>query len=156
MSIIQKALANLDTIKDQVPIWAMESIMENADFIISILQDNQLSKGLDSSGTVVGTYFWTTEYQYARDPQNRPRKPKVTGSPYNFEWSGEFFDSMNLKVDTKESKFNIFSVTGKDRILEQYFRRDLTTFTKENNDYVNTTIIEPYLAQKIEENMFNF
>lgn len=156
MSIIEKALANLESLKTQIPIWAKDCIIENADFIISILQDNQLSKGYDSSGAIVGTYFWKTEYIHAKDPHNRPRTQKVKGQPYNFEWSGEFFDSMNIKIDTVSSDFDIFSSTGKDVFLEEQFRRNLTDFTKSNNDFVNTQIIEPYIAQKIEENLFNF
>jgi len=154
--IVEKALAHIKTLESEIPIWAKDAILENADFIISILQDNQLSKGLDSSGTIVGTYFWTTEYVYSKDPQNKPRKPKETGQPYNFEWSGEFFDSMAMRVDTQVSEFDIFSTTGKDKFLEREFGTDLTKFTKQNNDYVNKNIIEPYIATKISENLFNF
>jgi len=154
--ITELALAHIKTLESQIPIWAKDCIIENADFIISILQDNQLSKGLDSSGAIVGTYFWTTEYVFAKDPNNRPRTQKGKGQPYNFEWSGEFFDSMNIKIDTGSSDFDIFSSTGKDVFLEEQFRRNLTDFTKSNNDFVNTQIIEPYISNKIEENLFNF
>lgn len=154
--ITKRALTHIDSLKTQIPIWAKDAILENAEFIISILQDNQLSKGLDSTGSVVGTYFWETEYIYAKDPDNRPRKQKNTGEPYNFEWSGEFFDSMNIKVDTTTKEFDIFSSTGKDKFLEKQFGTDLTQFTKENNSWVNKNIIEPFIAKKIKENLFKF
>lgn len=154
--ITKKALANLESMKSEIPIWIKDAIFENADLIINILQENQLAKGLDSSGTVVGRYSWATDVFFANDPQNKPRRPKTAGDPYNFEWSGEFFDSMNIKVDVTKTDYDIYSSTGRDKELQSWFGTDLTILTKENNDIVNNMIIEPYLAKKIEENLFNF
>lgn len=113
--ITQDALAHIESLKSKIPIWIKDAIFENAELIINLLQENQLAKGKDSSGSVVGVYSWTTEVYYAKDPQNKPRKPKVKGEPYNFEWSGELFDSMNIKVNTPSSEFDIYSSTGKDK-----------------------------------------
>lgn len=154
--ITKKALANLENIKSEIPIWIKDAIFENAELIINVLQENQLSKGLDSSGTVVGRYSWATSVFYAKDPQNRPRQPKDPDQPYNFEWSGEFFDSMNIRVDVNKADYDIYSSTGKDKKMEGWFGTDLTILTKENNDWVNENIIEPYLAKKIQEQLFNF
>jgi hypothetical protein len=154
--ITQKALTNLENIKSKVPIWIKDAIFENAEFIINILQDNQLNKGLDSTGTVVGRYSWATSVFYANNPQNKPRQPKNAGDPYNFEWSGEFFDSMNVKVDVTKQDYDIYSSTGRDKEMESWFGTDLTILTKENNAWVNENIIEPYIAKKIEQNLFNF
>src|SRR5690606_25837335 len=108
MRITEKAIANLEQIKNEIPIWIKDALFENAEFIINILQENQLSKGLDSSGSVVGVYSWATEVFYAKDQYNKPRQPKEKGQAYNFEWSGEFFDSMNIKVNSVEQVFDIF------------------------------------------------
>lgn len=151
--ITQKALAHIKSLENQIPIWIKDAIFENAEFIISILQDNQLSKGLDSSGTVVGTYSWTTDY-FWNTGQNKARQPKTAGQPYNFEWSGEFFDSMNVKVDVQKADYDIYS--NKDADMEKWFGRDLTILTAENNKWVNENIIEPYLVKKIESSIFNF
>lgn len=155
MRITEKALANLEQIKNEIPIWIRDAIFENAELIINILQDNQLSKGKDSSGTIVGKYSWTTDYFYNKG-QNKARQPKTKGEAYNFEWHGEFFDSMNIKVNSVEQGFDIFSSTGKDKFLEKTFRTELTKLTKENNDWVNKNIIEPYISKKIMENILKF
>lgn len=154
--ITTRALANLERMKEKIPLWIKDALLENADFIINILQENQLAKGKDSSGTIVGRYSWATDVFYAKDPQNKPRRSKTAGDPYNFEWSGELFDSMNIKISTQESSFDIYSTTGKDVYLEDKFKRNLTKLTKENNDWVNENILEPYVAKKMVENMFLF
>lgn len=156
MRITEKAIANLEDIKQNIPEWARDAILENDQYIISILQDKQLSEGKDSYGKYVGFYKTVTEQVYSQDPANRPRKPKISGEPYNFEWSGEFFDSMNIKINAQQQGYDIFSSTGKDRFLETIFKTELTKFTDENNDFVNKTIIEPYIAKKISESLFAF
>ena len=158
MIIIDKFQDNLTFIKKNIPIWIKDALFENAEAIIHLLQENQLSKGLDASGSVVGVYWWETEHIYAKDPQKKPRKPKTKGQPYNFEWSGELFDSMNLKINVPSSEFDIYSTTGKDKFVEKNVAKgaDIMTLTKENNDWVNQNIIEPYLVIKIQENLFNF
>jgi len=155
MRITEKALANLEQIKNEIPIWIKDAIFENADFIINILQDSQLSKGLDSSGSVVGVYSWATDAFYNKG-QNKAKQPKEAGTPYNFEWTSDFFDSMNIKVNSVEQGFDIFSTTGKDKFLEKQFNSELTKLTKENNDYINKKILEPYISKKIMESILKF
>lgn len=55
----------------------------------------QLSRGEDIFGNVVG--------QYSRNTQNiaateNTRQPKIEGQNYNFEWSGELFDGMFMRL----------------------------------------------------------
>ena len=156
MAIIEDALSNLNDIKTQIPFWIKDVILENAEKIKDILRNNQLNKGLDSSGSIVGTYWWTTEYIYAKNPDNRPRQPKEKGQPYNFEWSGELFDTMKVVVSPQDNDFDIYSSTGKDKFVEKKMNANLMDLTKENNDFINEKIIEPYIAKKIEERLFDF
>lgn len=155
MRVTEKALANLQNIRMEVPVWIEEAIVANAPKIIELLQDNQLSKGKDSSGAIVGKYSWTTDYYYNKG-QNRARQPKTKGEAYNFEWTGEFFDTMQVNVTPSNATFDVFSTSGKDKFLENIYRTDLTTLTKENNDWVNKNIIQPYIDKKLFENMFRF
>lgn len=155
MRITEKAISHLDQVKDKIPEWARDSILENEQYIISILQDNQLSLGKDSFNQWIGFYKRETETE-AKDPAKRPRKPKIAGEPYNMEWYGEFFDSMGIKINSQQEGYDIFSATGKDKFLEGIFKTQLTKFTEENNNLVNKTIIEPYIAEKIAENLFAF
>lgn len=161
--ITKEALSHIESLKDKIPEIAKDAIFENAEFIISLLQDNQLSLGKDSfdkyinnGGVYNGFYKRSTEDFYSKDPYNRPRKPKIAGQPYNFEWSGEFFDSMNIRVDANDSRYEIFSSTGKDRFLEQIYGTKLTDLNQQQNDWVNKNIIEPYLASWITAKIFDF
>lgn len=160
--ITKKALSHIESLKSKIPEVAKDAIFENAEFIISLLQDNQLSLGKDSYGKYInsggvynGFYKRSTEDFYAKDPYNRPRQPKIAGQPYNMEWTGEFFDSMNIKVDANDSRYEIFSSTGKDRFLEQIYGTELTDLNQEQNDWVNKNIIEPYLASWISSQVFD-
>lgn len=156
MQLTKNYINHLERLKDQVPIFIRDAIFENSDLIINILQDNQLAKGLDSSGAVVGVYSWATDVYYANDPQNKPRASKTKGEPYNFEWSGEFYDSMNIKVNLQSQDYDIYSSTGRDKELMGWFDTDLTILTKENNDWVNKNIIEPYVVKQISSYLFVF
>ena len=55
MQLLKTYIQQLNDIKKQVPQWAKEAIMENAELILQRLKSFQLSKGLDSLGNVVGT-----------------------------------------------------------------------------------------------------
>ena len=112
MSLITNYLAHLERLKKEVPTFIRDAIFENSDLIINILQENQLAKGQDSSGTVVGVYSWATDVFYANDPHNKPRASKTKGEPYNFLWSGEFYDSMNVKVNLQAQNYDIYSSTA--------------------------------------------
>lgn len=156
MKLIKNYISHLERIKNEIPIFIRDAIFENSDLIINILQENQLSKGKDSTGTVVGVYSWATDVYYSNDPFNKPRKPKTKGEPYNFEWSGEFFDSMNIKVNLQNKDYDIYSSTGRDKELQKWFGTDLTILTKENNDFINKNIIEPYVSKQISSLLFVF
>jgi hypothetical protein len=66
------------------------------------LQKEQLSAGVDNEGVEIGTYSRLTE-TIAR--QSNPIKPKRAGDPYNFEWTGGFFQGMRLDVGKQEAVF---------------------------------------------------
>lgn len=164
MSIIEKALANIQNIKTQIPIWANDSILENKDDILNLLKFGQLGIGKNSHGKPLkwshrgqkgnGYYAPATQdiannsFSYSGD------YTKTVGDPYNFFWTGNTFQFMDLKM-LKNNEYSIFTTGGKQQLLESIYG-EIFDLTKENNFYVNKTIIEPYLAQKIEENMFNF
>lgn len=155
-SMIQQALSHTEQIKSKIPKWAAEAILENAEIILSVLKEKQLGDGKDSNNQWIGFYKTITQDFYAKDPYNKPRTPKISGQPYTMEWSGEFFDSLNLRVDSTKSEYDIFSSVGKDKFLENIYGRELTDLTDEHNTWVNVNIIEPYVSTKIEESFFDF
>ena len=100
-------------------------LLENDNFII-FLQQQQLSKGEDSKGGILdgknrkGVYTPFTE-QLAKE--SNPLKPKIAGQPYNFQWTGRFFNSLNIRILTVsgELEVQIDSVDPKANILRSEY-----------------------------------
>jgi hypothetical protein len=148
MSIIDPYLRNIDKIETALIRVATRLVVENGEVIIGLLQNNQLSKGLDYKQNIVGRYKPKT-MDYLNDPHTKPRTDKSVGQPYNFEWYGEMFDSMLLKANTNSKEFEIFSSTGKIKKLEDIYKTKLGTLSTQNNYMVNMEIIYPGLIDYI-------
>tara|TARA_R110000744_G_scaffold229881_1_gene347989 strand:- start:10560 stop:11039 length:480 start_codon:yes stop_codon:yes gene_type:complete len=147
-TVIQPFINRLKSIEDRLPIYANKIVLENAELLIHLITQNQLAKGKDTSGSIVGVYFWTTEYKHAKDPYNRPREEKITGQPYNFDWTGELFETLSVRANANKGEFSIFSVSGKIDRLEKIYNTNLSDLTEENNNFFNLTVLLPEL-QKI-------
>ena len=159
MSIIDPYLRNIDKIETALIRVATRLVVENGDVIIGLLQNNQLSKGLDyqqkilihpektSSSRYAGAYEPVTQDYWAK--LNKPNEPKNTGETYNMNWTGELFDSMILKANTNSKEFEIFSSTGKIKMLEGIYNTKLGTLSAQNNYTVNMEIIYPGLIDYI-------
>ena len=151
--ITEKALTNLDLLKSKIPGWAKESILKNKGEIVNLVKFGQLARGRDSFNHLIGTY---SPYTQAYADHDNISIPKTFGAPYNMQWTGETFDNMNLdSVDTNRGTYDISTVKFKQDILEEEYG-EIFDLTEKHNDIVNETIIEPYIAQKIEENLFDF
>jgi hypothetical protein len=81
------------------------------------IQKEQLSKGESNTGDIFGTYTEATE-SIAR--LENPRKPKIAGQPYNFEYTGGLFDDMVL--DVFEDRASFFSNDSKTEELMQKYK----------------------------------
>lgn len=66
------------------------------------LNKEQLSKGESATGDLFGTYSKATE-EIAK--LENPRKPKIAGQPYNYEYTGGLFDGFELLVDEHNTQF---------------------------------------------------
>lgn len=148
-TVIDPFIRRLKSIEDRLPIYANKIVLENAELLIHLLTENQLAKGKDSSDSVVGTYFWTTEYVYAKDPHNKPRRPKVKGQPYNFDWTGELFETLSVRANANAKEFTIFSLQGKIDLLEKIYDTNLSDLTEDNNSYFNFEVLLPKLQETI-------
>ncbi len=144
MGLIQKYISQLESASGQLEMVAIRAVKDNQDFILSTLKHDQLGEGMDSFGRMVGEYAAKTEEYYSKR-KPLPRTPKITGSPYNFEWTGKFFDGM--KVKTSKEGFEITSPSKDD--LEKIFGTKLTALTKENLDFVNEKVVIPALYKHI-------
>ncbi|MCB0463965.1 MAG: hypothetical protein KDC81_14795 [Flavobacteriaceae bacterium] len=159
MRITEKALANLEQIKNEIPIWIRDAILENRGQIVNLVKFEQLSKGLNSDGQPLswsgGTGFYaqaTQSFAY----RDNVRIPKVEGWAYNFSWSGQTLDNMYIdSVDVSKSTYEIETVKSKENLLEGIYG-EIFKLTDEHNKYVNENIIQPYISKKIMENILKF
>lgn len=77
------------------------------------LNQIQLSQGKNIFGEVIGTYSkWTEEIASTEDT----RQPKIAGENYNFEWTGELFDKMYVKL--RRDRLEIFSKAPHAELVE--------------------------------------
>lgn len=65
-------------------------------------QKEQLGRGENVDGNIIGTYSFATE-QLAK--LENTRQPKIAGEPYNFQYYGDFFDDMVLDVFADKASF---------------------------------------------------
>jgi hypothetical protein len=155
--ITEKVLANLEQLKGKIPQWAKEAVKKNSGEIIDFVRFGQLAKGKNSFDMPLSWYdgngFYAISTQAYADTQG-VSVPKTAGSPYNFQWTGDTFDSMGLKISS-DDEFDIYTIDGKQRMLENIYG-EIFDLTQKHNDYVNEHIIEPYVADKLEENLFVF
>jgi hypothetical protein len=152
MGIVQEHIAHLEAMKNSVEDVVREIITEHAGEIIDLVRFRQLAKGLNSENKPLSWAFGTG--LYAKSTQGLATAqglavPKTAGSPYNFQWTGDTFDSMGFKLTTKA--FELFTVDGKQRMLEGIYG-EIFNLTEENNALVNQHIIQPELIKWIDEN----
>lgn len=84
------------------------------------LQKLQLEEGENNKGQVVGRYSRATEIASLFGPPPRPIKPKREGEPYNFEWTGDYFDGM--RIFRRNDSIIITSRDSKADLLELKYR----------------------------------
>lgn len=162
MSIITPYIDNLERMKNELPEIAKNIITENAPNILYMIKYEQIGKGIDylgndlihpskrESGRNIPLYEPSTENYYA-NKSPRPRKSKRTGQRYNFEWSGDMFDG--LELDIKDDGYNIFSKNGKKEFLEGIYQTKLTIFTEDHNNEINNLVLLPNLYKYILDNL---
>ena len=164
MELLKIYQQKLNGIKKQVPQWAKEAIIADSGRIVNIVKYNQLARGLNSFGSPLafreangnmGSGFYAKATQSYADADNISI-PKTKDAPYNFQWSGETFDNMKMGAVNKSKKtYDLVTVSGKQKLLESIYG-EIFDLTEENNEWVNKTIIEPFVANKIQEAIAQF
>lgn len=74
---------------------AVEIVLLTSDETLIAFNQKQLSEGRSNENTLIGRYTEFTERIANEEGSNI--RPKKKGAPYNFEWSGEFFDAFKSK-----------------------------------------------------------
>lgn len=93
-----------------VDAWYQSLDLDTRQKIIYFIQHDQLQKGLDGNGDIIGLYSIKTE-------QINPQK--VAGTPYTLYDTGKFYKSMNVEV------FDDYFETLSDHIKQGIKRVDL-------------------------------
>lgn len=150
MSLIKKHIAKLDKLEKNLPKIASRAVKAKKDFILSTLKHDQLGEGEDSSGRIVGDYAASTQSWANINPKARTAKP--WNEPYNFEWTGKFFDTMRIKTD--DDGFDIDSARKAE--LESIYRTELTKLSPDNMEFVTEKIIKPALYEYVLDNLGSF
>jgi len=137
----------LERLLSKIESLTMEKVMKDAlndpevlNLIVK-LNKTQLSKGKDSEGFLLGTYAVLTEdiarnYRYYDVP--KPITDKIAGQPYNFEWTGGFFNS----IIAKEEGLSIVIEGGSVDLLAK-FGDDILGL-----DTLNFKIVEELICEK--------
>ena len=152
-TIVTPYLTKLDSIEKELPDIAKQAVIDNSSEIVLLIK-GQLSHGLNSSGNPLswsgGTGFYAKYTQGYADRDN-VFTPKTEGTPYNFSWSGETLDNLQMGSVTN-SEFDITTVAYKKKLLEGIYG-EIFDLTEEHNQYVNMEIILPTLQQYILDNL---
>lgn len=154
VDVLEPYTKELADLKRDLPNILRKILIDKKQEVLKILKEEQLNKGLDSSGKVVGTYSPTTE-QISIENQllgRKPRKPKEAGQPYNFEDTGDFFDGFDLMFEDFKS-YSLFSRDSKADFLEQEYG-DISTLTDKHNERVNQEILRPEMYEEIIKRLF--
>jgi hypothetical protein len=152
-TIVDPYLLKLNSIEQELPDIARQAIINNSAEIV-LLVKSQLSHGLNSDGGYLthefGNGLYAESTQSYADSDN-VRTPKVFGSLYNFSWSGETLDNLEMG-NINNSSFDVTTIAYKKKLLEEIYG-EIFDLTEENNQYVNIEIILPTLQQYILDNL---
>ena len=104
---------------------------------------NQLLKGENQLGDIVGVYSPYTEIYADRDGILTDKTP---GSPYNFNWSGDFYDGFNLSISGDEATISSVGVGSGDK-KEFLTTSNLFGLNDENLKEIIQSEIIPFINQ---------
>ena len=117
MATILQQQKKLEKLSPKVTIENIFQALKHAEKLVLDINKSQLSDGDNSLGDNVGTYHPDTQAYYDADSINRVTKS--SGDPYNFDWSGSFFDGFELSVQGIEATISSTGVGsgGKKKFL---------------------------------------
>ena len=170
MKIIQSLIDNLSSLESNLDNIASGAIKENSSEIVTLVK-RQLSHGKNSNdeplaftdGDQSGTGFYaeSTQDYYDSDLRkgmsggkatfsdgtNFGRVAKTAGSPYNFHWTGETLDNMQMG-EVRNGKYEVVTVQSKMSFLENIYG-EIFSANEKNNQWVNKHVVQPKLGKEI-------
>lgn len=157
-TVFEPFINNLISAETNLVSIAKEIIKDNSSTIVLMVK-GQLSSGTNSKGNVLkwkngsggNGYYAPDTHKFAK--AQGVRMPKVHGQRYNFSWTGETLDNLEMgKI--KEDFYEITTVRFKKALLESIYG-DIFSLTPQNNHIINKDIIFPNLELYILKKTFS-
>lgn len=154
MKFIKEIRENLLDISNKLDTVARESIIENSSEIVLMVK-GQLSNGRNSQNLPLawsdGTGFYS---KYTQDFANRDgvSVPKKKGSSYNFNWTGETLDNLEMG-QVSNGKYQVITSASRMSFLEGIYG-EIFELNQENEKSVNDKTVLPKLGDFLLDNIF--
>lgn len=148
---VNKEIKKLLKFRNNIERYARRVVIEKLDIITNIIVEKQLHEGRGADGKVVGHYSQATQDYAEEDEMNGypPRMPKIKGQRYNFDWTGELVENIlqSPQVKFDGEGFSIFTLTEKQKLVEEYTGKKLVGLSPKNNEWFNNEILIPELMK---------
>ncbi len=149
MATLLQQIENLKKLKESnLEKKLFEAFKSVEDNVIQANKD-QLSKGEDVFGKTVGVYAPSTENYALFD---NPKKSKKEGDPYNFEWTGDFFDGFKLAINNNEVTI-LSNVQGSEGKIHFLTTNNLYGLNDENLKTVIREDILPFIHKFVRDTL---
>ena len=153
MEFIKSIINDLSALENQLDTISKNAIKENSSEIVTLVK-RQLSHGRNSDnqplsftdGKQSGTGFYAGSTQSFANIDG-VSVPKTKGSPYNFHWTGETKDNMQMG-EVGNGKYQVVTVKSRMSFLEGIYG-EIFDANEKNNEWVNNEVVYPKLNKAI-------
>ena len=153
MKFLESIINDLTILENELDTIASNSIKENSSEIVTLVK-RQLSNGKNSydqplsftDGNQSGTGFYAESTQSFAN-RDGVSIPKTKGSPYNFHWTGQTLDNMQMG-EVGNGKYQVVTVKSRMSFLEGIYG-EIFNLNEKNNQWVNNEIVSPKLNKAI-------
>jgi len=121
----------------------IEKAVKESSEEITNLNKISLDKGVNYENNVVGKYKFVTEL-YAK--KWKPNKPKITGSKYNFDWTGAFINGIFITYQDSKIKFSSRGM-GNAKKTDFIINKKLLGLSDVQGKIINEVILTPILRK---------
>lgn len=151
MSLIQLQ-RNVEALADIEEIYGiLFDVIRSLEAYLIDLNLLQLEEGKNVQGQIIGRYSRATELFALFGSQIKPIEPKVEGEPFNFQWTGGFFEGFRLQIQGNTATF--YSTDSKTPLLVEKYG-DIFGLTEEHLQEAVTEKIYPAFVKAFRARLF--
>jgi hypothetical protein len=170
MEFIKSIINDLSALENQLDTISKNAIKENSSEIVTLVKrqlshgrnsDNQPLSFTDGKQSGTGFYAESTQRIYDKDliksisgsqatfsdGTMNGKVTKTKGSPYNFHWTGETKDNMQMG-EVGNGKYQVVTVKSRMSFLEGIYG-EIFDANEKNNEWVNNEVVYPKLNKAI-------